>query len=230
MGWQGASWHLPAQTHTCKCTHTCAIYTTCHIHTHWWTHPHAHTHTCTHVLAHLQPFTLAHTPAHTCVHKRISAYEVFGETEGKGEGGMKVCRGRNPNVFHSLIWAFSACFIRSALSAGIWGPRCEHWVYKCFVLFICLPSKPEEATGGEWKWGKRKNEKILLQERWGRNISVRCWNGESIVQHQHGLNKWHIFVHDTNSIMCTVAKQIYIKICILESCWCVYTTMSIITM
>lgn len=148
MGWQGASWHHPAQTHACKCAHTCNIY---HL-----PHTHAQTNSQMHVLTNQQLYPLVHTHAHT----HILLVKFWEETEGKGEGGIKVCRERSSKVFLSiyLIWAFSTCFIHSALSAGIWRPRCKHWVYKCFVLFICLPSKPEEATGGEQKWGKRKSE------------------------------------------------------------------------
>lgn len=152
MGWQGASWHHPAQTHTCKHTHTCATYTTHHTHMHSQTH----TRMCSHALS----FTLMHLDTHTHKYTRVLRLMKFWERQREKGRGVKVCRERSPNVFLSvfLIWAFSACFIHSALSAGIWGPRCKHWVYKCFVLFICLPSKPKEATGGEWKWGKRTNE------------------------------------------------------------------------
>lgn len=136
MGWQGASWHHPAQTHTPMCTHTCKIY---HL-------PHTHTHAS--VCQQTNSYTFI------CIH--TYCLWSFRETEGKGEGGLKVYRERSSNVFLSvcLIWAFSACFIHSALSAGVWGPKCKHWVYKCFVLFVCLPSKPKKATGGDWKWRK----------------------------------------------------------------------------
>lgn len=164
MGWQGASWYHPAQTHTCECAHTCATYTAHRTHMHSQTR----TRMCSQSDNHALSFALMRVRTH----KSTAAYEVLERKKEKGRG-LKVCRGKSPNVFLSafLIWAFSARFIHSALSAGIWGPRCKHWVYKCFVLFICLPSKPKEATGGEWKWGKREHvsEKMM---RWGRNISV----------------------------------------------------------
>lgn len=163
MGWQGASWHHPAQIHTCKRMHTCATHTTCH------THMHSRTNT------RMCSQTDSHTPlcTHTHAYTRVLLLMKFLERQREKGRGVKVCRERSPNVFLSvfLIWTFSACSIRSALSAGIWGPRCKHWVYKCFVLFICLPSKPKEATGGEWKWGEEK-EWEFLRRWWGRIIST----------------------------------------------------------
>lgn len=106
-----------SNTHMQMHAHMCNIYTC--------TAELTHTHACVHILTAIR--SCSHTPAHTHVHKSISAYKVLGETEGKGEGGIKVCRERNPNVFLSvyLIWTFSTCFIHSALSAGIWGPEMQ---------------------------------------------------------------------------------------------------------
>ncbi len=122
---------------------------------------HTRTAKLTHTLAH-KP-TVMHPGSHSCAHtytRELLLMKFLERQRGKKGRGVKVCKERSPNVFLSvsLTWAFSACFIHSALSAGIWGLRCKHWIYKCFVLFICLPSKPKEATGEEWKWGKRKNE------------------------------------------------------------------------
>lgn len=121
---------------------------------------HTYTHACTRIL------TAIHSYSHSCSHMRTQEYYClwsFWKDRGERGGWYESLQRKKPKcLLVYLIWAFSACFIHSALSAGIWGPRCEHWVYKCFVLFICLPSKPEEATGGEWKWGRERFRRFFF--------------------------------------------------------------------
>lgn len=157
MGWQGASWHHPAQTlaHMQMCTHMCAIY--------------HYTHT--------PILTVITSCSHSGSHKNITAYEVFGEEDRRGEGGIKVCR-QEPKCFSVyLIWALSTCFIRSALSVEIWGPRSKHWFYKCFVLLFVCPQNPWKPQG-ENKNGRKEEVKrsCFLPLKWEyrkKNISTR---------------------------------------------------------
>ena len=179
MGWQGASWHHPAQTHTRMQmrAHMCSIY---HLpHTHALLN--SHTHACAHIP------TVISSCSHSCLHtyKRVLLLMKFLERKrAKGEGGVKVCRERNPNVSLSvcLLWALSTCFIHSALSAGILGPRCKHWVYKCFaLLFVCPQSqrKPQgEKENGEERVAKDSvfPQKKMMRMRHQCKILRMKWN------------------------------------------------------
>lgn len=149
-----------SNTHMQMHAHMCSIYHLPHTRIAELTHTHVHTHACTRIL------TAIHSYSHSGSHMRTQEYYClwsFWKDRGERGGWYESLQRKKPKCLSVyLIWAFSACFIHSVLSAGIWGPRCEHWVYKCFVLFICLPSKPEEATGGEWKWGRERLRRFFF--------------------------------------------------------------------
>lgn len=110
MGWQGASWHHPAQTHTHThanaCTHVPHIPHTCTC-TH--THLHKHTHT-----PRVKP--VLHIHAHARIHKSVSAYEVFSERQ-REKGGGKSLQSRKPKCLSVCLFHMGLLHMLHSLSS-----------------------------------------------------------------------------------------------------------------
>lgn len=157
MGWQGASWHHPAQTHTCKMlAHMCSLY---HLpQTHCWTCIHTHTRLCSHSNSHQLLFRDTHVWL-------LLLMKFFGEEEAKRRAAWKFA---NTNVFLTVFPSHMG-LLHMLHSLGSkcrdLGPICKHRVYKCFALLFVCPQSPRKPQG-EKENGEKGKHNFFLQLRW----------------------------------------------------------------